>query len=100
MTYGFAMDVAAPIELYDALHAEIGRRSAGRADGMLLHVGRATPGGFQVTEVWETEEQWNRFAAEVVGPALAEVTGGQVQQPEVEGFEPRGLIVPAAQVLV
>ncbi len=100
MTYGFAMDVAAPIEFYDALHAEIGRRSAGAADGMLLHVGRATPSGFQVTEVWESKEQWDRFATEVVGPALAELTGGQVREPEVEGFEPRGLIVPAARVLV
>ena len=100
MTYGFAMDVAAPIEFYDALHAEIGRRSGGAAEGMLLHVGRATPSGFQVTEVWESKEQWDRFATEVVGPALAELTGGQVREPEVEGFEPRGLIVPAARVLV
>jgi hypothetical protein len=102
MTFGFVLDVAAPIEFYDALHAEIGRRSPGAADGMLLHIGRATPGGFQVTEVWASREQCDRFNAEVVGPALAQLTGGDLaaHTPDVEEFEPRGLIVPAARVLV
>jgi len=100
MTFAYILDVSAPIEFYDALHAEIGRRSAGAADGMLLHIGRATPEGFQVTEVWESREQCDRFNAEVVGPALAQLTGDQVHGPEVEEFEPRGLIIPAARVLV
>ena len=34
MAYGYVMDVPAPIQFYDALHAEIGRRSSGRADGL------------------------------------------------------------------
>ena len=42
MTHGLVMEVPAPADFYDALHTEIGRRSAGRADGMLLHVGRVT----------------------------------------------------------
>ena len=51
MTYGYEMDVPAPIEFYDALHAAIGRHSNGRADGLLLHLGRATATGFQVIEI-------------------------------------------------
>jgi hypothetical protein len=51
MAYGFVMDVPAPIELYDAMHAEIGRRTTGGVEGMLLHVGRETREGFQVIEV-------------------------------------------------
>jgi hypothetical protein len=102
MAYGFVMDVPAPIEFYDALHAEIGRRTTGGVDGMLLHVGRETRGGFQITEVWESKELFDRFAAEILGPALAHVSGGQPPpaEPAVEEFEPRGLIVPAAQVVV
>ena len=104
MAYGFVMDVPAPIDLYDALHAEIGRRTAARggADGLLVHVGRETPGGFQVTEIWESREQCDRFNAEIVGPALAELSGGQppAQEPVREDFEPRGLILPAAGVAV
>ena len=101
MTYGFVMDVPAPIELYDALHAEVTRREPGGGRGLLLHVGRATPQGFQVIEVWESQEACERFTAEVVGPALAELSGGQPppMEPAMEEFEPRGLIVPSASVV-
>jgi hypothetical protein len=102
MAYGLVMDVPAPIEFYDALHAEIGRRTTGGVDGMLLHVGRETRGGFQVTEVWESKELYDRFSAEILGPALAHLSGGQSPpvEPAMEEFDPRGLIVPAAHVVV
>ncbi|WP_222268578.1 hypothetical protein [Modestobacter marinus] len=101
MTYGFVMDVPAPIELYDALHAEIGRRSEGRDDGLLLHLGRATDDGFQVLEIWESKEHCDRYDAEVVAPALAELADGQpAAQPAKQEFEPRGLVIPGAAVRV
>jgi hypothetical protein len=102
MTHGLVMDVPAPIEFYDALHAEVGRRSAGGADGLLLHVGRATTGGFQVLEVWEFKEKCDRFFTEVVGPAIASVSAGRAPpgQPVMEEFEPRGLIIPSAVIAV
>jgi hypothetical protein len=102
MAYGLVMDVPAPIEFYDALHAEIGRRTTGGVDGMLLHVGRATREGFQVIEVWESREVHDRFTAEIFEPALAQLTGGQPapMRPAMDEFEPRGLIVPSAQVVV
>jgi hypothetical protein len=90
------MDVQAPAEFYDALHAEVGRRSGGRAEGLLVHVGRLTPTGFEILEVWEDEEHWDRFRAEVVGPALAEVaaTRRPDREPTFEAFEVRGLVIP------
>jgi hypothetical protein len=96
------MDVPAPIEFYDALHAEVARRSTGGIDGLLLHVGRLTTGGFQVVEIWESKEQCDRFFAEVVEPASASVSGGQAPpgQPVVEEFEPRGLVIPSAAIAV
>ena len=102
MAYGFVMDVPAPIELYDAMHAEIGRRTTGGVEGMLLHVGRETREGFQVIEVWESKELSDRYDAEVVRPVVAELSGGQppAMEPVREEFEPRGLIVPAAHVAV
>ena|SRR5215207_1962555 len=102
MAYGFVLDVPAPIEFYDALHAEIGRRSTTGVEGLLLHLGRETRGGFQITEVWESKALCDRYNAEIVGPALAQLSGGQLppQDPEMEEFEPRGLVVPAAHVLV
>jgi hypothetical protein len=56
MTHGLVMKVPAPTEFYDALHTEVGRRSTGRADGLLLHVGRVTDEGFEVLEIWESKE--------------------------------------------
>ena len=102
MAYGFVMDVPEPIQFYDALHAEIGRRTTGGVDGMLLHVGRETREGFQITEVWESKELCDRFDTEIFGPALAELSGGQSPPtpPAKEEFEPRGLVVPAANVAV
>jgi hypothetical protein len=102
MAYGLVMDVPAPIGLYDALHAEIDHRAPGGADGLLLHVGRETPGGFQVIEVWQSQQSYERFTAEVLGPAMEQLSGGQPTPaaPATQEFEPRGLIVPAAHVAV
>ena len=102
MTYGFVMDVPAPIEFYDAVHAEMRRRLPGGVDGLLLHVCRQTPGGFQITEVWESKELSDRANAEIVGPAIVQLGGGGPPPPEptMEEFEPRGLLVPAAHIVV
>ena len=101
MTHGLVIDFPAPIELYDAVHAEIGRRAPDGADGMLLHVGRATRGGFQVLEIWESKEKCDRFFAAVVWPAVDSVSGDQAPpgEPTMEEFEPRGLIVSSAAVV-
>jgi hypothetical protein len=102
MTHGLVMNVPAPIDFYDALHAEVAQRSTGGADGLLLHVGRATGDGFQVLEIWESKEKCDRFFAEVVGPAVAAVSGDQAppSEPVMQDFEPRGLIIPSAAIAV
>jgi hypothetical protein len=102
MAYGFVMDVPAPIEFYDAVHAEVARLTSGGVDGLLVHVGRETRGGFQITEVWESKELCDRFNAEIFGPALARLSGGQAPpgEPVKQEFEPRGLVVPSAHVAV
>ena len=100
MTYGFVMDVPAPIEFYDALHAELARRTSGGVDGLLLHLARQTGAGFQIVEVWESKELCDRYTAELVNPTIAELSGGQPppMAPAIDEFEPRGLVVPAAHV--
>src|SRR5215217_1830427 len=98
MAYAFITDVAAPIAFYDAMHAEIARRTVTDPVGLLVHLGRETRGGFQITEVWESKELCDRYNAEIVDPALADLSGGQAPPEEatIEEFEPRGLVVPAA----
>jgi hypothetical protein len=102
MTYGVVIDIAAPIELYDKVHAELQRRITGPLDGFICHIGRPTADGFQVIEVWESKEHSDRYNEEYVGPVMRELFGDQPppQEPVVEEFEPRGLIVPSAQLAV
>jgi hypothetical protein len=102
MTYGVVIDIAAPVEVYDEVHAELQRRITGPLDGFLFHVARPTAGGFQVIEVWETKEQCDRYNEEYVTPAIQQLLGDQAQlpQPVAEEFEPRGLIIPSAQLAV
>jgi hypothetical protein len=94
MTYAYLVDVPAPIEAYDAVHAAVDRRSGGHADGLIVHFARTTPTGFQVLEIWESKDQADRFGAEVVGPAMAEDGGPAAEGPEPERveFEARGLM--------
>ena len=102
MAHGLVMQVPAPTDFYDALHTEVGRRSNGRADGLLLHVGRVTDDGFEVLEIWESREKCDRFFAEVVWPAVATVSSVRARrgEPVVTEFEPRGLIIPSAAIAV
>jgi hypothetical protein len=102
MTYGVVIDVQAPIEVYDAVHAELQRRITGPLDGFLCHIARPTGTGFQVIEVWESKEQSDRYDQEYVGPAMRELFGDQPPQVEqaAEEFEPRGLVIPSARVAV
>jgi hypothetical protein len=99
MAFAFVIDVPAPVELYDAFHAEIQRRVTGPVDGLVLHLARATAEGFQVIEVWESREQADRYDEEVVLPVIAQFSDGQPAAPRQE-FEPRGLVVPSAQLVI
>ena len=101
MTYGVTVEVTAPVEMYDALHAEAVRSADAAVDGLLLHVGRSTSDGFQVIEVWTDKDQFDRYNREVVWPAAARLAGGQPgpeQQMRTVEFEVRGLVLPAAHL--
>jgi hypothetical protein len=100
MAFGIIIDVPAPIEFYDAVLAEVGSRMSGPVEGLLCHVARPTPAGFQVIEIWATREQYERYDAEIVAPTLAELAGDRPPPapPSAEEFEPRGLVVPSADV--
>jgi hypothetical protein len=101
MTYAFTVDVPAPMDQYDTVHAEITRRAGSHVDGMIVHFARSTALGFQVLEIWESKEQCDRFNNEVVGPVIAELAAGQpmaTTEPVMLEFEPHGLLLgtPAA----
>ncbi|GGQ56337.1 hypothetical protein [Couchioplanes azureus] len=97
--YAVATEVPAPAELYDAIHAELLRRTEGAVEGLLVHIGRATKRGFEVIEVWESREQFERYT-EFVNTVVAELSQGDfpLAAPAVEEFDLRGLLIPAAKI--
>lgn len=41
-------------------------------DGLLVHLARPTPGGFQVLEVWDTKASYDHFNDTVIAPLAAQ----------------------------
>ena len=100
MAYGVITEVDAPAETYDQVHAEVVRRAGPNSPGLLLHVGRATDQGFQVIEVWESKEHFAAFNRDVMHPLMMELAGDAPPPapPQIEEFEPRGLVIPSAEL--
>ena len=96
--YGVITTVPAPVEMYDTVHGEILRR-VGFIDGLLVHIGRATTDGFQVLEVWESKEHYDRANTDIVFPLMRELAGDQpppsIEQ-ATEAFDVHGLVIPVA----
>jgi hypothetical protein len=89
--------------MYDGMHAEILRRVGMSFDGLLVHIGRATTDGFQVMEIWESKEQYDRANTDIVFPLMRELAGDQPppsMEPATETFEIRGLVIPSANVMI
>jgi hypothetical protein len=102
MTWGVTVDVAAPVELYDAIHAALLERTGGSVDGLLVHLARETGDGFQVIEVWESQAEYDRYVADALAPVLAELSGGRASPGDMteRRFEVRGLVLPRAGIAV
>jgi hypothetical protein len=71
------MPIAVVMDFVDATLAQYDRVSEPAAsepggpsplDGCLFRWVTATDGGIRITDVWETEEQFERFAMERIGP--------------------------------
>ena len=100
MTWGVVMDVAAPVQFYDAVHSRLLDRTGGDVDGLLVHLARATDAGFQVVEVWESREHFDHYETEIVGPLLAGAGAPTDVGRVATEFDVRGLVVPRAGVAV
>jgi hypothetical protein len=100
--YAQVVDVTAPIDIYDATHAELLRRTGGHVDGLIVHLCRPTDGGFQVLEVWTDRAACERADRELVAPILAEhatFPGASFVPPSVEEFAVRGMVVPGSGIV-
>jgi hypothetical protein len=94
MTYGFTQDV--PID--EAFYQQIVEGLGGEAPkGLIVHVAVERPeGGLRYIDMWESEEDWDRFAEDrlhpVVHPLLGEIFGDDLPD------EPERVVLPVVHV--
>src|SRR5437879_754217 len=63
MRYGYRVELPGVTqEQYDALHAQIGSMAADMP-GLLVHIAGPTDGGWYVTEVWSSKDEFDQFMA-------------------------------------
>ena len=97
--YGYTMHVPAPIDAYHAMHRAVMQVAdeVGGVEGLLLHVAYPTDQGFDLTEVWETEEALDAFNRDVLPKAMARA-GVSVDgaQPDAVEFIPAGVVTTRA----
>jgi hypothetical protein len=101
--YGVITTTPAPVEMYDAVHAEWLRRVGTSVDGLLVHIGRATTDGFQTLEVWECKQHYDRANTDIVFPLMRELAGDQPPpstEPATEAFDIHGLVIPKGHILI
>jgi hypothetical protein len=67
-------------DVYDAVNAQIGVERD-PPPGLLLHCGGELDGKWQIVDVWESEEQAQRFDEERLRPALETVVGALPPEP-------------------
>ena len=71
---------------YDQVIQKMGFRPGGPgAPGGLFHWVTKTDSGIRVTDVWESRAQFEKFAADKIGPLTAQV--GITQPPKTTFFE-------------
>ena len=101
--YGVVTTIPAPVEMYDGMHAEMLKRVGATVDGLLVHIGRATTDGFQVLEVWESKEQYDRANTDIVFPLMRELAGDRPPpstEPATEPFDLHGLVIPNGNIAI
>jgi mannose-6-phosphate isomerase-like protein (cupin superfamily) len=67
---------------YDQMLANLGP-SLLTAPGFVAHAAGATEGGWRIVEIWQSEQEYGRFAAETVAP-LAQKFGMTVPPPSIQ----------------
>lgn len=70
MPYAFVNDVAASWEHYEAFAKAF---SGPVPEGLVLHAAGPTDEGFRIIAVWESEDAWERFRADRLGPDVETV---------------------------
>jgi hypothetical protein len=84
----------ATVSQYDEICKMMGLTPKGPGPaGAISHFATTTDAGLRVVDVWQTREQFEKFAQEQIGPYSAEV--GITGPPTMEFFEVHNYFTPA-----
>jgi hypothetical protein len=85
----------ATVEQYDEVIRQMGFEpgGVGAVDGGIFHWAAPTDDGLVVVDVWESDEQFDRFAQEQIGP-LTQAAG--IAPPEVTRYHVHNTLVSPA----
>ena len=79
---------------YDAIHKAIMSKVTGPT-GLIIHTAGFTGDGFRIFEVWESQQQCEKFMSEVVMPTVMEVTAGATgAMPKTTAYELHNILRP------
>jgi hypothetical protein len=103
MSYGVVTTMSAPIEVYDQIHSQVIGHTPTAIEGLLLHIGRPSPAGFEVVEVWESRTHYDRYQRELIASIADGIGAGMplsMQAGTIEEFEVRGLVIPKGNIVL
>ena len=67
-------------------------------DGLIVHTASVVDGKLKIVDIWESEEQAQRFGEERLGPAIMEIAGDQVGGPpepgQIQIYEIKSMVRP------
>jgi heme-degrading monooxygenase HmoA len=87
MPVGFTVEIPGMTgAVYQQVMANMNWGDGDQPDGFIAHYACEKPDGLFVFDVWETEDDWHRFAETRLGPAIAQATGGQEAKVEPRFF--------------
>ena len=76
----------ASLDQYDQVIQKMGLKQGGATPpGAISHFVTGTDDGFRVVDVWETKEDFDKFAQEQIGPYSREA--GMTSEPEVRFYD-------------
>jgi hypothetical protein len=83
----------ATLEQYNQVCAKMGLTPKGPGPaGAISHFATMTDSGLRVVDVWETQEQFEKFAQDQIGPFSAEA--GITEQPHMQFFDVLNYFTP------
>ena len=85
----------ATLDQYDQICSKMGLTPQGAGPaGAVSHFATMTDSGLRVVDVWETKEQFEKFAQEQIGPFSADV--GVTAPPQMQFFDVHNYFTPGS----